>query len=56
MSKVFTNNKKEKEPEETKSTPIVNVEWNPPTDWVDQFSKLIADLSGVPHVNRKNNN
>ena len=39
------NNNKGGKPEETNS-PIVNVDWQPPT-WTDQFQKFIVDLTGV---------
>ena len=45
MSKNDNNDKKDKNPGET-SSPVVNVEWQPPT-WTDQFQKFIVDLGGA---------
>jgi len=40
------NNEKQKEEKENNNSPVVNVNWNPPT-WTDQFQKFIVDLTGV---------
>jgi|TARA_Y100000310_G_scaffold345804_1_gene470192 hypothetical protein len=45
------SNDKKKDSKENDSSPIVNVEWTPPT-WTDQFQKFIIDLGGV--INEKN--
>ncbi len=44
MSKDSTKKKNENTGEN--SSPIVNVEWQPPS-WTDQFQKFIVDLQGA---------